>query len=54
VAELIFFAWTLQAINDNDSLREVVHGSYRIVYRLKAETIEILIVNHAARLLQLA
>lgn len=38
---------------DDDSLREVVHGSYRIVYRLRAEIIEILTVFHAARLLKL-
>lgn len=38
---------------DDDFLREVVHGSYRIVYRLRAETIEILTVFHATRLLKL-
>ncbi len=37
----------------DESLREVVYGSYRIVYRLKAEVVEIVTVFHAARLLRL-
>jgi toxin ParE1/3/4 len=37
----------------NESLREVVYGNYRIVYRVKPELIEIVTVFHAARLLRL-
>lgn len=37
----------------DESLREVVYGNYRIVYRLKHETVEIVTVFHGARLLRL-
>ena len=37
----------------DQSLREVVYGTYRIVYRLKPEVVEIVTVFHAARLLRL-
>ncbi|MEO8047276.1 MAG: type II toxin-antitoxin system RelE/ParE family toxin [Nitrospirota bacterium] len=39
-------------IND-PTVREVIHGSYRIVYRLVREEIHIITVHHAARLLRL-
>ncbi len=39
-------------IND-PTVREVIHGSYRIVYRLIREEIHIITVHHAARLLHL-
>ena len=39
-------------IND-PTVREVIHGSYRIVYRLIREEIHIITVHHAARLLRL-
>jgi toxin ParE1/3/4 len=39
-------------IND-PTVREVIHGSYRIVYRLIREEIHIVTVRHAARLLHL-
>jgi toxin ParE1/3/4 len=39
-------------IND-PTVREVIHGSYRIVYRLIREEIHIVTVHHAARLLHL-
>ena len=39
-------------IND-PTVREVIHGSYRIVYRLIREEIHIVTVHHAARLLRL-
>ena len=39
-------------IND-PTIREVIQGSYRIVYRLIREEIHILTVHHAARLLHL-
>ena len=38
-------------VGDN-SLREVIDGSYRLVYRLHAESIEVVTVYHAARLLR--
>lgn len=34
-------------------LREVIHASYRIVYRLRPDVVEILTVFHGARLLRL-
>jgi len=36
----------------DESLREVLYGNYRIVYRLYAETVEVITVYHAARLLR--
>ena len=33
------------------SLREVIRGAYRIVYRIQAESIQVVTVHHAARLL---
>jgi len=33
------------------SLREVVYGAYRIVYRIQPEAVEVVAVHHAARLL---
>lgn len=38
---------------DNPSIREVVHGNYRIVYRDSGSALDILTVFHAARLLRL-
>ncbi|MCX6339339.1 MAG: type II toxin-antitoxin system RelE/ParE family toxin [Candidatus Aureabacteria bacterium] len=36
----------------NDPLiREILPGSYRIVYRLRAELVELLTIHHGARLL---
>jgi plasmid stabilization system protein ParE len=35
----------------NQTIREVIKGHYRIVYRFKAETVEVLTVHHGARLL---
>ena len=37
----------------DQSLREVIHGSYRIVYRLKPDVVEIVTVFHGARLFRL-
>lgn len=34
----------------DESLREVIHGNYRIVYRLRHDLIEIATVFHGARL----
>lgn len=39
-------------VND-PTVREVIQGSYRIVYRLIREEIHIVTVHHAARLLRL-
>lgn len=33
----------------DDSIREVIHGNYRIVYRLRPELVEIATVFHGAR-----
>jgi plasmid stabilization system protein ParE len=39
---------------DDESIREVVHGSYRIVYRLRLpDVVEMITVFHGARLLRL-
>ena len=38
---------------DDPTVREVIQGSYRIVYRLIREEIHILTVHHAASLLNL-
>jgi toxin ParE1/3/4 len=37
----------------NESIREVIHGNYRIVYRLQREVVEIATVFHGARLFPL-
>ncbi|MFQ5896960.1 MAG: type II toxin-antitoxin system RelE/ParE family toxin [Candidatus Methylomirabilia bacterium] len=37
----------------DESLREIVHGSYRIVYRLKSGVVEVVTVFHGARLFRL-
>lgn len=34
-----------------DDIREILHGSYRIIYRYQANSVAILTVYHAARLL---
>ena len=38
---------------DEPHVREVIHGSYRIVYELHEETVEVLTVFRASRLLPL-
>jgi toxin ParE1/3/4 len=35
-----------------NDLREKLYGHYRIVYRLKGDTIEIVVIAHGARLLE--
>jgi plasmid stabilization system protein ParE len=35
-----------------EDLREMLYGNYRIVYRLKDDTIEIVVITHGARLLE--
>jgi len=36
---------------DNPTIREIILGNYRIVYRFRNETVEILTLYHGARLL---
>jgi toxin ParE1/3/4 len=36
-----------------ETLRDIVHGNYRIVYRLGSEAVEIIAVHHGARLFRL-
>ncbi|MGH3089068.1 MAG: type II toxin-antitoxin system RelE/ParE family toxin, partial [Rubrobacteraceae bacterium] len=36
---------------DRPDLREVIHGEYRIIYRVEPERVSILTVRHARRLL---
>ena len=35
----------------DESLREIIDGAYRIVYRLQADSVQVVTVHHAARLL---
>jgi len=35
----------------DESLREIIQGAYRIVYRIQAESVQVVTVYHAARLL---
>jgi len=37
----------------NDAVREVIHGNYRIVYRVQPDLVEIVTVFHGARLFRL-
>jgi plasmid stabilization system protein ParE len=37
----------------DESIREVIHGNYRIVYRLRDDVVEIAAVFHGARLFKL-
>jgi toxin ParE1/3/4 len=36
----------------DDFLREVIYGNYRLVYRLQAESVEVVTIYHGARLLR--
>lgn len=38
---------------DDPSIREVIHGNYRVVYRLRSDVVEIVTVFHGARLFRL-
>lgn len=37
---------------ENPVIREIIQGNYRIVYRLKGQSVEILTVYHGAKLLR--
>ena len=38
---------------NNESIREIIFHNYRVVYRTKEETIEIVLVTHGAKLINL-
>ena len=46
-------SWRIVPEINDPTIREVIQGSYRIVYRLIREEIHIITVHHAARLLRL-
>ena len=37
----------------DDTVREVIHGNYRIVYRVRSDLVDIVTVFHGARLFRL-
>jgi len=37
--------------DDTDTYRELIHGNYRLIYRVEEECVFIVAVHHAARLL---
>lgn len=37
----------------DEALREVIHGNYRIVYRVRVDLVEVVTVFHGARLFRL-
>ena len=39
---------------NKDDIREVVHGKYRIIYRVRSKTVAVLTVRHSRQLLPLA
>lgn len=41
--------WSEQAVLDVEHIREVIYQGYRIVYRLRTDTIEIVMVAHGSR-----
>jgi len=45
-------AWTPE--DDLRTYREVHQGSYRIIYRVEGDTVYVVAVHHAARLLEVA
>jgi toxin ParE1/3/4 len=36
--------------SNQETIREIFHGSYRIIYRIREDEIEVLTVHHSARL----
>ena len=34
-----------------ENIREILHGNYRVIYRLTDDSLQILTVHHSARLL---
>ena len=53
VERLTVFSYSGRIVPEvnNPAIREIILGSYRIVYRVKDEVVEILTVCHGARLL---
>lgn len=37
--------------SNRDDIREILHGNYRIVYRLIGDEVQVLTIHHSARLL---
>ena len=37
---------------ENDSIRELIQGNYRIIYKLTAQKISIIRIHHSARLMK--
>jgi plasmid stabilization system protein ParE len=50
---LAMFAYSGEVVPELgiESIRQVLHGNYRLIYRVRAELVEVLTVWHAARLL---
>jgi plasmid stabilization system protein ParE len=40
--------------SSRENIREIIHGSYRIIYRLINDSVQILTIHHSARLLDLS
>jgi len=55
VGRLEFFPQSGRVVPEvgDESLREVIYGNYRLVYRLQPDAVEMVTVYHAARLLRL-
>ena len=52
---LEIFPWTGRIVpeSDSESIREIFHGSYRIIYRIEHEQAEILTIHHGAQILDI-
>ena len=37
--------------SDSESIREIFHGNYRIIYRVEHEQVEILTIHHGSQIL---
>ena len=40
--------------SDSEDVREIIHGNYRLIYRLINDEVQILTIHHSARLLDLS
>lgn len=40
--------------SNQENIREIIHGNYRIIYRLIGDEVQLLTVHHSARLLDLS
>ncbi len=50
--ELFVYSGRIVPEVGDDSLREVIYGNCRLVYRIQAELVEVAAIYHAARLLR--